>query len=66
MSSNPPPARLYFRVTNPDAVDYGRVGVAVDILDESDVQQRTVWIVLELDGKPVAFHRSELERAHDL
>ena len=58
----PLPVILRYRVVNPDAVDYGRVGVAVDTLDEEDGQQRTVWVVLELDGLPVAFHKDELMR----
>ncbi len=32
----PPPAVLRFRVTNPDASDYGRVGVLVDVLGVDD------------------------------
>jgi hypothetical protein len=63
----PPPVVLRFRVINPDAADYGRVGVAVDVLDESDLQQRSVWIVLDFGngGEPVAFHKDEVMRLHD-
>ena len=67
MTTEPLPIILRYRVTNPDAADYGRVGVAVNILDESDTQQRTVWIVLELaQGERVAFHRDELTRVRDV
>jgi hypothetical protein len=63
----PPPFPLRFRVTNPDAADYGRVGVAIDMLDEADVWQRTLWVVLDFGiGEPVAFHRDELMRVHDV
>lgn len=62
--------RLRYRVTNPDAADYGREGRAVNVLDESDVQhhgdgpQRSVWLVIDFgDGsEPVAFHKDELTR----
>ena len=63
----PPPVVLRFRVTNPDASDYGRVGVAVDVLDECDLWQRTLWIVLDFGtGEPVAFQRDELMRLTDV
>lgn len=60
------PVIMRYRVKNPDASDYGRVGVAVDILDESDLQQRTTWIVLDFENgdEPASFHKDELERVH--
>jgi hypothetical protein len=58
------PVIMRYRVTNPDAADYGKEGVAINILDESDLQQRTIWIVLDFGGgaEPVAFHKDELTR----
>lgn len=63
----PPPCTLRYQVTNPDAADYGKKGVATNILDESDLQQRTIWIVLDFGGgeAPVAFHKDELMRLPD-
>ena len=67
-SDRPLAVLLRYRVTNPDAADYGRVGVAVDILDESDLHQRTVWIVLDFGAgsAPTAFHRDEIARMSDV
>jgi hypothetical protein len=64
--NEPLPIIMRYRVTNPDAADYGREGVAINILDESDLQQRTVWIVLDLDGVPTAFHKDELTKVADV
>lgn len=59
--------RLRYRVTNPDAADYGREGTAIDVLDEDDGPQRSVWLVIDFgDGsEPVAFHKDELTRIDD-
>lgn len=69
-----------YKVINPDAQDVGRVGVAVDVLDEWDVlgwwpallrglprRWRCHWIVLQFpDGSRESFRRSELMEYRDV
>lgn len=61
--THPPMLRpMRARVVNPDADRYAWEGEVVSVLDESDLQQRTTWVVVRFpSGEEVAYHRTELE-----
>ena len=62
----PPPILIWIRINNPDAEDYTRLGMLINILDKDDDPDIGKYFVVDFGGgeNPGSFAPSEIERIY--